>query len=129
MTDMIFLIGRVLFGGYFLYNAWNHLAHSGALAGYAKFKGVPMPRVAVIGSGLLLLIGGYSMITGMHTVLGAWALVLFLVPVTLQMHAFWKETPENKQTQQIMFGKNVALIGAALMMLAISTPWVDTFGI
>lgn len=125
---MIFLIGRVLFGGYFLYNAWNHLANSAALAGYAKFKGVPMPRMAVIGSGLLLLIGGYAMLTGMHTMLGAWALVLFLVPVTFQMHAFWNETPENRQTQQIMFGKNVALIGAALMMLAISTPWTNTFG-
>jgi putative oxidoreductase len=125
----IFLIGRVLFGGYFLYNAYNHLVHTKALAGYARFKGVPMPTLAVFGSGLLLLIGGYAMLTGMHTTLGAWALVLFLVPVTFQMHAFWNESGEARQTQQIMFGKNVALLGAALMTLAISTPWLATFGI
>jgi putative oxidoreductase len=127
--DNIFFLGRVLFGGYFLYNAYNHLIHSQALAGYAQSKGVPMARLAVIFSGLLLLLGGYCVVAGVRPVLGALALALFLIPVTFQMHAFWKETdPNAKAMQQIQFGKNMALLGAALMMVMISTPWPLSLG-
>jgi putative oxidoreductase len=36
-----FLIGRLLFGGYFLYNGINHLRNREQMAPYAESKGVP----------------------------------------------------------------------------------------
>lgn len=116
--DITLLIGRVLFGGFFIYNAWNHFAHSAGLAGYAASKGVPTPKLAVLGSGLLILAGGLSILTGFRLALGALAVIIFLVPVTLQMHQFWKEGGEAKMMQKIQFSKNVALIGAALMIFS-----------
>src|SRR4051812_12704094 len=92
--DIIFFIGRVLFGGFFLYNAYQHLWNHSSMAGYAASKGVPFAQLAVIGSGLLILLGGYTMIAGVRVALGVWCIVLFLVPVTFQMQAFWKEGPE-----------------------------------
>ncbi len=113
-----YTLGRVIFGGYFLYNAFNHLVKSNALAGYAASKGVKNPKAAVIGSGLLLLVGGLSVLTGFMMSWGAVALIIFLVPVTYKMHAFWKEQdPMARANQQVAFAKNVALIGAALMMI------------
>ena len=48
---------------------------------------------------------------------GAWLIVLFLVPVTLMMHKFWTvHDPVMAQTQMAMFMKNVALLGAALLI-------------
>jgi hypothetical protein len=43
--------------------------------------------------------------------------VAFLVPVTVQMHAFWKlSDPLAIHTQRAMFMKNVAMLGALLLL-------------
>ena len=121
--DSIFLIGRILLGGYFLFNAYNHLFKSEDLAGYAKSKGVFSPKLAVIASGLLLLFGGYTIITGVRVTAGIAALVLFFIPVTFTMHTFWKEEGQARMMDQVQFMKNLAILGAVLMLLAIPIPW------
>ncbi len=119
-----FLIGRIIFGGYFLLNSYNHLVHSGHMVGYAQSKGVPSARLAIVASGILLLIGGLSVVLGYCPLIGAIALIVFLVPVTFKMHDFWKiQDPMARMGERIAFEKNLALIGAALMMLAVSVPW------
>jgi uncharacterized membrane protein YphA (DoxX/SURF4 family) len=120
-----FLIGRIIFGGYFLLNAYNHLVNSGHMVGYAQSKGVPAPKLAILGSGILLLIGGVSMVLGLYPLIGVIALVVFLIPVSFKMHDYWKiQDPMVRMSERISFQKNMALLGAALMMLAISTPWI-----
>lgn len=122
--DIIFLIGRILFGGYFLLMAWNHFTKVGALAGYAQSKGVPMPQAAVLVGGVLLLAGGLGILLGAYVEWAVLALVLFLVPVSFAMHNFWAVAdPTMKMADMINFQKNMALLGAALMMLSVSTPW------
>jgi putative oxidoreductase len=116
----LFLIGRVLFGGYFVYSSYGHLVDNKGAIGYAKAKGVPMANALVPFSGVLLFLGGASIITGYQVRLGFLALLVFLIPVTYMMHQFWKTTdPAHKMAEQIGFLKNCALIGAVLMMLAI----------
>jgi len=40
------------------------------------------------------------------------------------MHNFWKIEDQNmKMTEMVSFMKNMALLGADLMFLAISEPW------
>ena len=54
--------------------------------------GVPAPTAAIIGSGLLLAIAGVTLLLGVLPRLGVAALVLFLIPVSFFMHAFWSDT-------------------------------------
>lgn len=117
--DITLLIGRVLFGGFFIYNAYNHFVHSQGMSAYAGSKGVPAARLAVLGSGLVILLGGLSFLFDFRPALGALAVIIFLVPVTLMMHAFWKEEGDGRAAQKIQFGKNVALIGASLMLFSL----------
>ena len=126
--ETIFFIGRILLGGYFLLNAYNHLFKSDILTNYAVSKKVPAAKTAVIISGLLLLFGGYSILAGVRITAGVAALVLFLVPVTFSMHAFWKEEGQTRVVEKIQFLKNMALLGAVLMLLAIPTPWMLSLG-
>jgi uncharacterized membrane protein YphA (DoxX/SURF4 family) len=85
---------------------------------YAKSKGVPSPRVAVLVGGALLILGGLGFVLDMDIQIAALALLLFLVPTTFMMHAFWKVTdPMHKMSETINFTKNLALIGALLMMV------------
>ena len=123
-SQIIFLLGRIILGGYFLRAGRSHLLNTQMLAGYAASQGVPFPRLAVIGSGLLLLAGGLGIVAGVYVMWALLALVVFLVPVTFQMHAFWKiSDPNMKMTQSVNFWKNLALLGAVLMLLSLPTPW------
>lgn len=122
---IVFLIGRIIFGGYFLVNAWSHFRHLESLAGYAGSKNVPSPKLAVGVTGLLLLIGGLGVLLGVYVTYALVALAIFLIPVTFTMHAYWKETdPNQKMNERIAFMKNLALLGAVLMLFAISEPWL-----
>jgi len=124
VSYVAFLIGRILVGLYYLFNAFNHFKSLDMMAGYAGSKGVPAPKLAVAGSGALLAIGGLSILTGFEPRLGVAAIVLFLVPVTLTMHQFWKvQDPTQKMGEQVNFMKNVALLGSTLMFLVIVRPW------
>ncbi|UGT41183.1 DoxX family protein [Nocardia yamanashiensis] len=117
--DVLVLIGRVLFVLLFLSSGFGHIAQADAMAQYAKFKGVPMPKPAVLASGVLLIAGGLSVLLGVWADLGALLLFVFLLPTAFLMHAFWKETdPQAKQTEMVSFNKDLALAGAALMLFA-----------
>lgn len=125
--DILFLIGRLIFGGYFLMNAWNHFKNVESLTGYAQFKGVPSPRFAVIVGGVLLLLGGLGVVFGIAPEASLAVLIIFLVPVSFKMHTFWKETdPTKRMMERVQFMKNMALIGALLMLYAVSVPWMYT---
>lgn len=122
--DIFFLIGRIIFGGYFIMNAWGHFKNLESMTGYVGSKGVASPRAAVFVGGLLLLFGGLGVLFGIAPEASLTLLIIFLVPVSYKMHAYWKETDPNvKMAEQIQFMKNMALIGALLMLYAIETPW------
>lgn len=116
--EILMLVGRVLFGGFFLYNGLNHLMKKDELAGYAQYRGVPSPKAAVIASGVLLVLSGIGIIMGMYLHLALWGVIVFLVPTSIMMHKFWVEADQGaRQIEKIQFLKNMALIGAALMLL------------
>jgi len=64
--EYLFLLGRILLGGYFIKNGYNHLKNLNMLTGYAQSKGVPMPKIAVFVTGLMLLFGGLGILLGVY---------------------------------------------------------------
>jgi putative oxidoreductase len=119
-----FLIGRILFGGFFLYNGINHFLKRRMLADYTRAKAVPAPDAAVIVSGLMMAAGGTSIVLGLKPRYGALALAAFLAGASPLMHDFWKQQDPNQQmTEIIHFSKNMALLGAALALMGIDRHW------
>jgi len=122
--EYVFLVSRILFGGFFLLNGINHFLKGDMMTQYTAAKGIPAPKIAVYGTGLLLILAGFGIISGVYVVWAVLALVIFLIPVTFIMHTFWKVTePNMKMTETIMFMKNIALTGAALAYLFVPEPW------
>ena len=122
--SLIFLIGRVIFGGYFVMAGYNHYKHLNNMAGYAASKGVTSPKFAVRFSGLLALIGGALIVLGVWPGIAILSLLVFMIPVTYMMHPYWKEKDASMRTNDRMaFMKNAAIIGALLMMVLLSGPW------
>jgi putative oxidoreductase len=111
----VVLLGRFLFALIFLMAAPNHFAKQ--TIAYAASQGVPLAAIAVPLSGVIALAGGLSILLGYHAKIGAWLVVLFLVPVTLMMHKFWTvQDPMMFQMQMVMFMKNLAILGGALLI-------------
>jgi putative oxidoreductase len=118
------MLGRVILGGYFLYSGIRHFLDREMMASYARSKGVPAADTAVIASGAMIAAGGLSLLTGTGPKIGAALIAGFLLGVSPQMHAFWKETdPQQRMNEMINFTKNMALVGAALLAAAHPEPW------
>jgi uncharacterized membrane protein YphA (DoxX/SURF4 family) len=101
--EIVFLIGRILFAFMFVMSGLNHLTKADHMVGYAQFKGVPSPKLAVQGSGVVLILGGLSVILGVWADLGAIVLAALLIVMAVKMHNFW----------------SIAMAGGAIFMFAL----------
>jgi len=111
----VVLAGRILFALIFITAAPRHCSREGIQ--HAAQLGVPLATLVVPISGVLALAGGLSIALGYKARLGAWALVVFLVPLTFLMHGFWRlPDPVVAHTQQALFAKNISMLGAAWMV-------------
>lgn len=120
--EIVFLIGRILFAFMFVMSGVNHLTKADHMVGYAQFKGVPSPKLAVQGSGVVLLLGGLSVILGVWADLGAIVLAAILVIMAVKMHNFWAiEDAQAKQADMIGFMKNISMAGGAVFMFAVTS--------
>ena len=120
--SIVLLLGRILFSSLFLMSGFGHFKGSKMMAGYAKSKGLPAPEFMVVASGAVEFIGGVLILLGYQARVGAWLIVLFLIPVTFTMHNFWTQTdPAQKASERASFLKNIALLGAALMIAYFGT--------
>ena len=128
--NVAFLIGRIIFAGFWLMSSFNHFKNLSYISEYAKARGTPSPKIAVAGTGVLLLLGGLSMLLGVYPVVGIVLLIIFLVGVSFQMHSFWRmDDPQMKQIDRVNFMKNMALGAALLMLLLLPRPWPMSLGI
>lgn len=124
--EITFIIGRILFGGFFVLMGMNHFTRYSAMVGYAVSKKVPFPRVFVPVTGLMIVFGGLGIISGVasYVPFAVLLITIFLFLVNIKMHNFWAiSDPQEKSMQMVQFLKNTALLGAALMLLSIPAPW------
>jgi putative oxidoreductase len=126
--DVVFLVGRILFGLLFVVSALTaHLGKGGKTGReYARSLGAPAPDLLVPLSGIAILTGGLMIIFGVWADVGAILIVGFLIGITPIMHAFWKIDDEQmKAIQSAMFFKNTALLGAAIIVFWLFNQLVD----
>lgn len=114
-TRYLVPLGRVLFAAVFVVFAPLDFNPQGWA--WAGQQGVPLAPILVPLAGLIGLAGGLSVILGYHARVGAWLLILFLVPVTGIMHNFWAvRDPMMSQMQLGFFLANLSRIGACLLI-------------
>ncbi len=117
----LFVLGRLLFGGVLAFNGLNHFLDVDAMTEYAASKGVPHPRVAVVVTGGMLLVGGLGIALGIVPTFSAGALAAFLLVATPLMHDFWAMPAQQQEQELIHFLKNATMLGVTLMLLALSS--------
>ncbi|MGI8616096.1 MAG: DoxX family protein [Actinomycetota bacterium] len=124
--DILFLVGRILFGLLFIASGlMGHIAGYGQMRGYVQSKGLPLAGPAVLVSGIGIVAAGIGVIVG-RADFAALAITVFLFFTAFFMHRFWKEQDAmariNEMTQ---FQKDLALLGSALVFLAVTASGAD----
>lgn len=113
------VVGRVLLSAIFIISGWGKITGFEGTAGYMAAYGLPFVSLLLVGAILLELGGGLSVLLGFKARLGAAALIVFTVPATLIFHAFWAvEDPGQAFVEQLMFMKNLAILGGLTYVLA-----------
>jgi putative oxidoreductase len=120
MNAILNILGRFFLIVIFLMSAvGNKIPNFGSTAKYMASEGVPMAPLLLVGAIVFLIVGSLSILVGYKARIGATLLLVFLVLATYWFHDFWTvEEAGAKQMQTIAFMKNLALMGAMLMIIA-----------
>ena len=122
MTDIVHkfgpLVGRILLSAIFLMSGIGKIGGFAGTAGYMASKGLPMVEVLLAITIVIEIGAALMIIAGFKARLGATALLLWMIPVTLIFHNFWAMPADQQMLQQIMFMKNLGLMGGMLYIMA-----------
>jgi len=116
------LVGRVLLALLFVTSGFGKLTSFAGTAGYmaAKMPMLPIPLIdaLLVATIAIELGGGLLIMLGWQARLAALAIVVFLIPVTVVFHNFWAVEESQRMIQQIMFMKNLSIMGGMLLIAA-----------
>ncbi len=70
---------------------------------------------------ILELIAALLIFFGIKEKFGAFLLMIFFIPATFLLHPFWFLSGARKTFQMIMFMKNIALLGALLLLMVLGS--------
>ncbi|MBI3899125.1 MAG: DoxX family protein [Gammaproteobacteria bacterium] len=111
------LVGRILIVLIFLLSGIGKITGFGQMAEMMAGKGLPMATLLLILS-IVVEVGGSAMIIlGWKARLAALIMLLWMIPVTLVFHPFWTMPEDQAYIQQIMFMKNLSMMGAMIYIM------------
>jgi putative oxidoreductase len=115
------LAGRILLAFLFLQSGFDKLLNYELTQKLMLARGVPQPDILLPLAVAAVFAGGIMLLIGWKARWGALALIAFMIPATWYFHAYWK-FPEALQLGQFHhFVKNVAIIGALLLILGMGS--------
>jgi putative oxidoreductase len=115
---VLILLSRILLSLPFLYSGIDKCWRWSAAQREVAASGLPFPTLLHIITVLIQLGGGLSIVIGVEARLGALLLCVFLIPVTIVYHPFWKRSGPDFAVEADHFLLNCALIGGLLMLFA-----------
>ncbi len=111
-------IAPALVGLLFAVSGWNKIGGFDHVAGWMASLGLPAAPALLTAAIALELVAGVMLMVGFGTRWAALALAAFTIPTTLIFHAFWNVDAAQFAEQQTAFLKNLAILGALLMVAA-----------
>lgn len=112
------LAGRLLLALLFLPAGISKIAGFAGTAGYIASKGLPLPELGVVIAIIMEVGGSLALIAGFRIRIAALALAVFTLVATFVFHNFWGVPADQAMVQQLMFYKNIAVVGGLLVLAA-----------
>jgi putative oxidoreductase len=112
------LIGRLLMALLFLPAGIGKIGGFAGTVAYIGSKGLPLPELGAAIAIVVEVGGALALIAGFGTRFAALALALFTLVATFFFHNYWGVPAEQAMMQQLMFFKNMAVVGGLLVLAA-----------
>jgi putative oxidoreductase len=112
------LVGRILMALLFLPAGISKISGFAGTAGYIASKGLPLPEVGAAIAIVIEIGASLALIVGWQTRWAAMLLAVFTLAAGVFFHNFWAVPADQVMVQQIMFFKNIAIIGGLLTLAA-----------
>ncbi len=113
------LIGRILLALLFLPAGLSKISGFSGTVGYIGSAGLPLPEIAAVLAIVVEVGGAVALILGFGTRVAALALAVFTLVATFAFHNFWAMPAEQMMMQQLMFFKNIAVVGGLFALAAL----------
>jgi putative oxidoreductase len=120
-VSYVILLARALLSSPFLYSGVDKCRRWSAAQREVADSGLPWPTLLHLITVVVELSGGLSLLLGIEARLGALLLLLFLIPVTVMYHPFWKRAGAELVIEADHFLSNLAIIGGLLVVAALGS--------
>ncbi len=118
LQNPLSLLGRLLLSVLFLPAGIGKITGFAGTVGYITSVGLPMPTLAAIIALTVEIVGGLALIAGFGTRIAALALALFTLVASFFFHAYWAVPADQQLVTQLLFFKNIAVVGGLLTLAA-----------
>lgn len=112
------LVGRLLLAALFLPAGIGKIAGFEGTVGYIASVGLPLASLAAIAAVVVEVAGGLALIAGFRTRIAALVLALFTLAASVFFHAYWAAPADQQMVTELLFFKNIAVVGGLLMLAA-----------
>jgi putative oxidoreductase len=120
--EIIWLLGRLLLGGFYVVAGIEHLFALPALTQALASRGVPAARLVLLAGTLLQTGAGAALVFGVATPWAALALIVFTITASVLLVDFWRMEGPARQGAIRTWQSNIALVGGLLIAAAHSLP-------
>ncbi len=112
------LAARLLFVLLFLPAGIGKLTGFSGTVGYISSVGLPLPALAAALALVVEIVGGLALLAGFGTRIAALVLAAFTLIASFFFHNYWGVPAEQAFVQQLLFFKNMAVVGGLLVLAA-----------
>jgi putative oxidoreductase len=118
LQSALALASRVLFAVMFIPAGISKLTGFEGTAGYIASVGLPMPAVGAVIAIVVEIVVALALLVGYRTRVAAAILAVFTLAASVFFHTYWSVPADKVMIQQLMFFKNIAIVGGLLALAA-----------
>lgn len=118
LQNALLLAARLLFVLMFLPAGISKLSGFEGTVGYIASAGLPLATLGALAAIVVEIGGGLALLAGAGTRIAAALLAVFTLAASVFFHAYWAVPADQAYVQQLMFFKNLAIVGGLLALVA-----------
>ena len=114
LQNPVALLGRLLIAALFIPAGIAKIGGFAGTAGYIASKGLPMPELGAVIAILVEVGVAAALLIGFKARWAALVLALFTLAAATLFHNYWALPADQQMMQQLLFTKNLAVVGGLL---------------